>query len=435
MRNFLLKTAHLNRAIISDDFERTLDVINRRIPIKIFKYPTGSRCFDWVIPKKWIIRDAYIKGLDGKRIVDWKENPLHVLVGSLPIKRKISKRELLKKIYVSDEFPDSIPYCFQYYDLNWGFSMAKKDLRRLKGDWFNIEIDSEYIDGHLMMGEFTIKGKSDKCIVLMAHIDHPVQVNDGLAGAAVLIKLIESLKGKPQAYTLKFHFLAERIGSISYLAYNKKTIPNILGGIFCEMPGTKKHPLILQYSKYKDTRLDRIARYVIERSREKFLFKNCYTHVVNDDGFYNSPGIDIPCISLSRCVAIGNGNSYHFPGYHTSSDNLQNFDFQQAERYLTVLGEILNMDKKITRTYEGIPNLSRHKLWVDWRVNLAVSQNLENILNNLEGGISIFDVAEYLKLDFYEVASFLEKMANRKLVELTSTETIWFRNEKPNILV
>ncbi len=97
MKDFLLKTAKLNRSIMSDDFEKTLLIINQRIPLKILKFPTGKKCFDWIIPKKWTIKDAYIKDGTGKKILDWKKNPLHVVIGSLPINKKINKKELLRK--------------------------------------------------------------------------------------------------------------------------------------------------------------------------------------------------------------------------------------------------------------------------------------------------------------------------------------------------
>src|SRR3989338_2195752 len=103
MRDFLSKTAHLNRSIVSPDFEKTLEIINERIPLAIHKYKSGSACFDWVPPKKWIIRDAFIKDENGKKVVDWKNHPLHVVIGSLPIKKRITKEELLGKIYVSEE--------------------------------------------------------------------------------------------------------------------------------------------------------------------------------------------------------------------------------------------------------------------------------------------------------------------------------------------
>ena len=60
MKDFLLGTWKLNRHLISEDFNKTLDIINERIKLIYHKYPSGKQCFDWIIPKKWIIRDAYI---------------------------------------------------------------------------------------------------------------------------------------------------------------------------------------------------------------------------------------------------------------------------------------------------------------------------------------------------------------------------------------
>lgn len=429
MKDFLSKTAHLNRSIVSEDFEKTLDIINRRIPITVLRYPTETKCFDWILPKKWIIRDAYIKDESGQKILDWKKNPLHVVIGSLPIDKKISREELFKKIYVSDDYPDLIPYQFKFYELDWGFCLSKNEKDKINGDSFEVFIDSEYVDSELLVGEHLIKGESNKCIMLMAHIDHPAQVNDGLAGAAVLIKLAESLKGTRPAYTLKFQFLPERIGSIAYLHRNYNKIDEILGGIFCEMPGTPDYPVVLQYSKWKDTRLDRIARYVLENSGKKVIFADCFKYAVNDDGFYNSPGINIPCISLSRSKPLGINKWHHFPFYHTSGDNLENFDFKQAEDFLSSLTEIisiLNRDKKIIRRYLGVPHLSRHNLWVDRRINPKLSANIETILYQLDNKISIFDICEKNNIDFKDVDEFISKLKEKGLVDLESTESIFF---------
>src|SRR3989338_8303189 len=106
MKDFLSKTAHLCRSIISDDLEKTLGIINQRIPLEIHKFPSGQECFDWILPKKWVIRDGWIKDSKGFKILDFKNNPLHVLTGSLPVNKRISKEELLKKIRVSEKYPD-----------------------------------------------------------------------------------------------------------------------------------------------------------------------------------------------------------------------------------------------------------------------------------------------------------------------------------------
>lgn len=434
MRDFLSKTTKLNRSIVSDDFEETLRVINQRIPLNIFRFPTGTRCFDWILPKKWVIRDAYIKDDTGSKILDWKKHPLHVVVGSLSINRVISRDELLERIYVSDDFFNEIPFRFKYYELDWGFCMTKKQKEAITGGSFTVYIDSEYIDGDLLVGEYTIRGTSKTCVILMAHIDHPAQVNDGLAGAAVLLKLAEALQGTTPQYTLKFQFLPERIGSIAYLHHQYDSIGDILGGIFCEMPGTPEYPLVLQYSKWKDTMLDRIAYYVVKKLDKNAVVADCFKQVVNDDGFYNAPGIDIPCISISRSKPHEIGSMYHFPFYHTSGDNLDNFDFKQAEDYLFVLSEILrilNNDRKVIRKYIGVPHLSRHNLYIDWHIHPELSLHIDDILNSLDNKTSIFDICERHNVDFEEVYGFVKKLEHKGLVKLESTESIWFSQNNP----
>ena len=431
MKDFLLKTWNLNRYIVSDDFNKTLDTINERLPLIYHKYPSGKQYFDWTIPKKWIIREAYIEDERGNKILDWKENPLHVVSGSLPINMIINNDDLIKKVYVSDKYPDLIPYIYKFYELDWGFCMQKNKLDLLKkSSKFKVVIDSEHVDDYMYVGEHIIKGQTDKCFIFMAHIDHPAQVNDDLAGAAVLLKLAEELKDSNPYYTLRFLFLPEIIGSIAYISENYEEIDKIVGGIFCEMPGTPNFPLVLQYSKFENTIIDRVARYAIKKHEKGVIFANCFEHVVNDDVFYNSPGIDIPCISISRSKKLEIGDWYHFPFYHTSGDNLENINLSQMEISLLVLKEILsilNLDKVIYKNYKGVPHLSRHNLWVDFKTNPLIAGNIHKILHSMDDGKTIFDISEKENLDFMAVHEFIYKLKEKDLVELKSTENLWVK--------
>ncbi len=424
MKDFLQKTAHLNRAIISDGFEKTLHILQQRLPLNILKYKTSSQVLDWVIPKKWNIRDAYIKDEKGVKILDVSENPLHVVIGSLSIKKTVSRAELETHLNVCKEYPDAIPYHFKYYELDWGFCMSKHAWDLVQGDTFEVYIEAEHTDDHLLIGEHVIPGETDDSIIFMAHLDHPAQVNDGLAGGAVLMKVAEALKNIKPYFTLKFLFIPETIGSIAYLHNNFEEISSMKGGIFCEMPGTKDMPMVLQHSKQYDTRLDRIGAYVVTQTCKNPLFSPCFKHVVNDDGIFNSPGIDIPCLSLSRSKPLVPEDWFHFPGYHTSMDDLEHFDFEAAEEYAKILQEIIeiiNNDRLITRTYNGVPNLSRHNLWVDWREQPAVSQHIDDILYALDNTHTIFDIAAKLDLPFLEVRDFILKLEQAGLVVLGPT--------------
>ena len=61
------------RSITGDGVRRTLEIIGQHIPITTTEVSSGSPAFDWVVPREWNIRDAYIKNARGERVVDRDE--------------------------------------------------------------------------------------------------------------------------------------------------------------------------------------------------------------------------------------------------------------------------------------------------------------------------------------------------------------------------
>lgn len=47
--------------------------------MKIVNVPTGTKVFDWKVPKEWSINDAYIEDEGKKKIIDFKRNNLHLV--------------------------------------------------------------------------------------------------------------------------------------------------------------------------------------------------------------------------------------------------------------------------------------------------------------------------------------------------------------------
>ena len=79
------------RSITGEGVQETLAIISKRIEeidgvgLTIKNIPSGTNVFDWTIPKEWRIRDAYIEDESGRRIIDFKNNNLHVVGYSVPV--------------------------------------------------------------------------------------------------------------------------------------------------------------------------------------------------------------------------------------------------------------------------------------------------------------------------------------------------------------
>ncbi len=52
----------------------------------VHEYPTGEPCWTWEVPEKWTCSEAYLETLDGRRLIDFTGQPLHVVSYSLPSK-------------------------------------------------------------------------------------------------------------------------------------------------------------------------------------------------------------------------------------------------------------------------------------------------------------------------------------------------------------
>ena len=81
----------------------------------------------------------------------------------------------------------------------------------------------------------------------------------------------------------------------------------------------------------------------------------------------------------------------------------------------------------IYKNYKGVPHLSRHSLWVDFKTNPSIAGNIHKILHSMDDGKTIFDISEKENLDFMAVHEFIYKLKEKDLVELKSTENLWVK--------
>src|SRR3990172_4967754 len=98
----------LCRSITGNGVRATLSILQQHIPLEIQEVPSGTKVFDWTVPKEWNIQDAYVKNSKGEKIIDFKKNNLHVLNYSVPVKKKVSLTELKEHLFTLPECPDWI---------------------------------------------------------------------------------------------------------------------------------------------------------------------------------------------------------------------------------------------------------------------------------------------------------------------------------------
>jgi aminopeptidase-like protein len=386
------------RSITGGGIRRTLSMIGERIPLKVFDVPTGTAVFDWTVPKEWNIRDAYIKGSDGKRVVDFQKCNLHVLNYSTPIRATMPLSDLKPHLLTIPQNPDWIPYRTSYYKEDWGFCLSHNQMLALKDGEYEVCIDSTLEDGQLTYGECYLPGQSAEEVLISCHACHPSLANDNLSGLTVATFLAQLLSGQDHRYSYRFLFIPGTIGAITWLARNRETSERIRHGLVLTGIGDKGR---FHYKKSRrgNAEIDRAAAHVLKHYGEsaEILEFSPYGY---DERQYCSPGFNLAVGCLMRSV----WGSY--PEYHTSADNLEFIQPPQLAESLRVCAAILDVLDH-NRRYRNLnpycePQLGRRNLYRSTggeSIGAEINSRLW-VLNLSDGEHSLLDIAERSGLPF-----------------------------------
>ena len=307
------------RSITGDGVRKTLQMLVEVYgnEINIHEVPTGTKVFDWTVPKEWNIKEAYIENSKGQRVIDFKNNNLHVVGYSLPVDKFVDLQELKSVVYTQPDQPDAIPYVTSYYKECYGFCMSQNQLDKLPEDTYHIVIDSELKEGSLTYGEIIIPGDTEEEVFLSTYICHPSMANNELSGPVVatfLAKWLNSLVKR--RYTYRIIFIPETIGAITYLSKNLQYLKeHVIAGFNLSCVGDNRTFSYVE-SRYGKTLADKAAKNVLS-----FYYPDYKTYSFlkrgSDERQYNAPGVDLPVCAICR-------SKYgEYPEYHTSKDNLE----------------------------------------------------------------------------------------------------------------
>lgn len=407
------------RSITGDGVRETLSILREYIPdMKIYEVPSGTRVFDWTIPREWRIREAYIENGKGERIIDMKENNLHVMGYSAPMDRYVSLDELKQYIYVQEDQPDAVPYVTSYYKERSGFCMSRNMRDSLPEDRYHMYIDSELFDGSLTYGEAVLPGKSEKEVLLSTYVCHPSMANNELSGPAVAAALAEWLGSlRDRKYTYRIVFLPETIGSITYLSRNLDIMKQrMIAGFVLSCVGDDRTYSYVP-SRDGNTLADRAARNVLSFHYPEYK-RYTYLDRGSDERQYNAPGVDLPVCVVCR-------SKYgEFPEYHTSLDDLSLVTEKGLEGALDVYKQMIvaieyNALYRIKCLCE--PQLGKRGLYptVSQKGSYYSIKSMVDFIAYADGRHDLLEISGIIGVAVKELIPVIEKLMQNGLLDAT----------------
>jgi len=404
------------RSITGNGVRQTLEVVRARVPLQVTEVPTGTAVLDWTVPREWNVREAWIAGPDGQRVLDFAQSNLHLVGYSTPVRARMSLAELRPHLHSLPDRPNLVPYRTSYYVEAWGFCLSDRQLEQLPDGEYDVCIDASLTDGALTYGELLVPGSSADEVLVSTHVCHPSMANDNLSGIALATLLAEHLGSRDSRYSYRFLFVPGTIGSITWLARNQDGADRIVHGLVLTGLGDAGSPTYKR-SRRGDAVIDRAAEHVLRSSGQPVNVIDFYPYGY-DERQYCSPGFNLPVGRLGR--------SPHgeYPEYHTSGDDLSFVhpdSLQDSWDLLVGIIDVLERDGTyLSRNPFGEPQLGRRGLYRSIGAatdRAAAEMALLWVLNLADGAHSLLDVAERSGLTFAAVADAARSLISADLLE------------------
>tara|TARA_B110000027_G_scaffold132170_1_gene157814 strand:- start:2532 stop:3806 length:1275 start_codon:yes stop_codon:yes gene_type:complete len=417
----LLKTLFkIPRSITGRNNRKSLYLIKKIIPIKIKSINSGTKVFDWIVPKEWELEEAWIKDSKGNKVLDVSENYLNIINYSYSINKKLNFEKLKHYLIVSQSKNlNSIPYRTSYYKKKIGFCVSKnqfKNIKKKKDDLFHIYINSKFKKGKLNYGEISIKGKSKKEILISSYICHPNQANDSLSGVIMAIKIARFLMSRKNNFSYRIIFIPETIGALCFMQKNQSSFKNFYAGIVVTTCAGKGS-FGIKYSFNKNHLINKLLDMVFKNQKIK---RYEFSIRGSDERQYSSPSTRLNVVSIFK------DKYYCYKEYHTSIDDL-NFvnikNLNKTFKYYKSL--ILNLDK--IKIYErflptGEPMLQKYNLYhsIGGEYKSGNYNNISKIIECLfytDGVLTSLEVQNILKIKKKQISDIYKLLEKKKLVK------------------
>ena len=417
----------INRSITGQGVRATLDYIKEFLPaLNIESITSGTPVFDWVVPDEWEVSEAYILSSDGEKVVDFKENNLHLVGYSTAVDQVLCFDELKEHLYYLEELPEAIPYITSYYKRQWGFCISYQqflEMSKKPEEKFKVVIKSRHFSGCLNYGVLLIPGESKQEIFLSTYICHPSMANNELSGPVVTMALAqELLKSKtPHRYSYRIIFIPETIGSISYLSLHLETLKrHVIAGFNITCVGDDRD-ISFMPSRLGNTLADRAALHALN-----YLAKDYKSYSFLDRGSderqYCSPGVDLPVCSIMR-------SKYgEYPEYHTSLDDLSLISPRGLQVSFDIIKcaiECVEQNRLLKTSVLCEPQLGKRGLYptVSTRDSHSKVRDMMNLIAYCDGNTDLIDISEKIQTPLWTLIPIIMQLMDHQLLISCESET------------
>ena len=347
------------RSITGNGVRATLDILGREAPLERVEVASGTPVFDWEVPREWNVREAYVVGPDGQRVVDVRRHSLHLLNYSVPVRATMSLAELRPHLYSLPDHPDWIPYRTSYWREHWGFCLPHRQLAMLPEGQYEVVIDSSLEPGSLTYAECRIPGELPDEFLVSTHVCHPGLANDNASGMAIAALLASELGRARPRLSYRVLFTPVTIGSMTWLMRNESAARALRGGLVIGLLGGPGS-LTYKRSRRGNTEVDHIAAAAV-RDLDPAARVVEFSPYGYDERQYCSPGFDL---AVGRLTRAPHGE---YAEYHTSADDLDLIDVgalaQSIQAVARILARVDGNHRLRSRVPNGEPRLGKRGLF------------------------------------------------------------------------
>ena len=237
--------------------------------------------------------------------------------------------------------------------------------------------------------------------------------NNELSGPVISTFLIDYFSKRKNYYSMRFLFLPETIGPLTYLSKNLRTVKkNFLAGYHLTCIGDSGEFSMIE-AKEKYSYSTKLAKMVLDNYSKKKVYS--FLERGSDERQYNNPGINLPVVTLMR-TKFGS-----YKEYHSSYDNLKFVkpkNLQDSYEYVLKILKLAQNDYKIYSTVKGEPFLSKRNLYRKFgvRKNLDKEESKLFDLISYSDGDRLSEISKKINVDPIELIETVKLLKKHKLI-------------------